>query len=43
MCSPLIVFLGVTAIRVMPTDIFPGINIPVVTIAPEHLSPRGRT
>ena len=28
----LIVFLGVTAIRTMPTDIFPEINIPVVTI-----------
>ncbi|MGD0533789.1 MAG: efflux RND transporter permease subunit, partial [Methyloceanibacter sp.] len=28
----MIVFLGVTAIRVMPTDIFPQINIPVVTI-----------
>ena len=25
-------FLGVTAIRTMPTDIFPEINIPVVTI-----------
>ena len=30
--AALIVFLGVTAIRVMPTDIFPQINIPVVTI-----------
>ena len=30
--AALIVFLGVTAIRVMPTDIFPEINIPVVTI-----------
>ncbi len=28
----LIVFLGVTAIRTMPTDIFPQINIPVVTV-----------
>src|ERR1700730_18324590 len=28
----LILFLGVTAIRVMPTDIFPNINIPVVTV-----------
>src|SRR6202051_886260 len=28
----LIVFLGVTAIRSMPTDIFPQINIPVVTV-----------
>src|SRR5450755_425675 len=28
----LILFLGVTAIRVMPTDIFPQINIPVVTV-----------
>src|SRR6478609_2803809 len=30
--AALIVFLGVTAIRTMPTDIFPQINIPVVTI-----------
>src|SRR6476646_4008609 len=30
--AALIVFLGVTAIRVMPTDIFPEINIPVVTV-----------
>jgi multidrug efflux pump subunit AcrB len=30
--AALIVFLGVTAIRVMPTDIFPQINIPVVTV-----------
>src|SRR5450755_2584697 len=28
----LILFLGVTAIRVMPTDIFPQINIPVVSV-----------
>jgi len=28
----LILFLGGTAIRVMPTDIFPQINIPVVTV-----------
>lgn len=28
----LILFLGATAIRVMPTDIFPQINIPVVTV-----------
>ncbi len=28
----LIVFLGVTAIRTMPADIFPQINIPVVTV-----------
>jgi multidrug efflux pump subunit AcrB len=28
----LIVFLGVTAIRTMPTDIFPEIRIPVVTV-----------
>src|ERR1700745_1487461 len=27
-----IVFLGVSAIRAMPTDIFPQINIPVVTV-----------
>src|SRR5712672_3116511 len=27
-----ILFLGITAIRVMPTDIFPQINIPVVTV-----------
>ena len=32
MLAGLIVFLGVTAIRTMPTDIFPEINIPVVTI-----------
>src|SRR6476620_914513 len=30
--AALIVFLGATAIRTMPTDIFPEINIPVVTI-----------
>jgi multidrug efflux pump subunit AcrB len=30
--AALIVFLGVTSIRSMPTDIFPQINIPVVTI-----------
>jgi multidrug efflux pump subunit AcrB len=30
--AALMVFLGITAIRVMPTDIFPEINIPVVTI-----------
>ena len=30
--AALIVFLGVTAIRLMPTDIFPQINIPVVTV-----------
>src|SRR6476646_7658619 len=30
--AALIVFLGVTAIRTMPTDIFPQIDIPVVTI-----------
>src|SRR5262244_1039377 len=30
--AALILFLGVTAIRSMPTDIFPEINIPVVTI-----------
>jgi len=28
----LIVFLGVSAVRVMPTDIFPEIDIPVVTV-----------
>src|ERR1700726_4158360 len=28
----LILFLGITAIRTMPTDIFPQINIPVVTV-----------
>ena len=28
----LILFLGVAAIRTMPTDIFPQINIPVVTV-----------
>src|ERR1700682_1332903 len=30
--AALIVFLGVTAIRTMPTDIFPDINIPVVPV-----------
>src|SRR6201995_2202299 len=30
--AALIVFLGVSAIRSMPTDIFPEINIPVVTV-----------
>ena len=30
--AALIVFLGVTAIRSMPTDIFPQIDIPVVTV-----------
>jgi multidrug efflux pump subunit AcrB len=30
--AALILFLGVTAIRVMPSDIFPEINIPVVTV-----------
>ena len=30
--AALIVFLGVAAIRTMPTDIFPQINIPVVTV-----------
>jgi multidrug efflux pump subunit AcrB len=30
--AALILFLGVTAIRSMPTDIFPQINIPVVTV-----------
>jgi len=30
--AALIVFLGVAAIRSMPTDIFPDINIPVVTV-----------
>ncbi|HEY2534995.1 MAG TPA: efflux RND transporter permease subunit [Xanthobacteraceae bacterium] len=30
--AALIVFLGITAIRVMPKDIFPQINIPVVTV-----------
>src|SRR5271167_1711479 len=30
--AALILFLGITAIRVMPTDIFPEINIPVVTV-----------
>jgi len=28
----LIVFLGVSAIKVMPEDIFPEINIPVVSV-----------
>jgi multidrug efflux pump subunit AcrB len=30
--AALIVFLGITAIRAMPTDIFPQIDIPVVTV-----------
>jgi multidrug efflux pump subunit AcrB len=30
--AALILFLGVAAIRTMPTDIFPEINIPVVTV-----------
>lgn len=30
--AALILFLGIIAIRVMPTDIFPEINIPVVTV-----------
>src|SRR4249920_2676282 len=30
--AALIVFLGITAIRSMPTDIFPEIRIPVVTV-----------
>ena len=30
--AALILFLGITAIRTMPTDIFPQINIPVVTV-----------
>src|SRR3981081_4159203 len=30
--AALILFLGVAAIRTMPTDIFPQINIPVVTV-----------
>jgi multidrug efflux pump subunit AcrB len=30
--AALILFLGITAIRTMPTDIFPEINIPVVTV-----------
>ena len=30
--AALIVFLGVIAIRTMPADIFPEINIPVVTV-----------
>jgi multidrug efflux pump subunit AcrB len=30
--AALIVFLGITAIRAMPTDTFPQINIPVVTV-----------
>src|SRR5499426_3595988 len=30
--AALILFLGVAAIRSMPTDIFPEINIPVVTV-----------
>ena len=34
--AALILFLGVTAIRAMPTDIFPEINIPVVTVIWEY-------
>src|SRR5947209_20221541 len=30
--AALIVFLGISAIATMPTDIFPQINIPVVTV-----------
>jgi hypothetical protein len=30
--AALILFLGITAIRAMPTDIFPEIRIPVVTV-----------
>src|ERR1700742_2532321 len=30
--AALILFLGITAIRTMPTDIFPEIRIPVVTV-----------
>ena len=30
--AALILFLGTAAIRTMPTDLFPQINIPVVTI-----------
>jgi multidrug efflux pump subunit AcrB len=30
--AALIVFLGIAAVRTMPTDIFPQINIPVVTV-----------
>src|SRR5499426_1699629 len=30
--AALILFLGITAIRTMPTDIFPEIDIPVVTV-----------
>src|SRR5438045_4611528 len=30
--AALILFLGIIAIRAMPTDIFPEINIPVVTV-----------
>jgi multidrug efflux pump subunit AcrB len=30
--AALILFLGITAIRAMPTDIFPEIIIPVVTV-----------
>ncbi len=30
--AALIVFLGISAVTTMPTDIFPQINIPVVTV-----------
>ena len=30
--AALILFLGVTAVRTMPTDIFPEIDIPVITV-----------
>src|SRR5262249_31964739 len=34
--AALIVFLGISAIRVMPIDIFPEINIPVVNVIWEY-------
>lgn len=30
--AALVLFLGVVSVRQMPTDIFPEINIPVVTV-----------
>ena len=38
--AALIVFLGVIAIRTMPADIFPEINIPVVTVIWSYTGPQ---
>jgi multidrug efflux pump subunit AcrB len=37
--AALILFLGVSAIAVMPTDIFPEINIPVDTVIWQYTGP----